>query len=431
MNRLDRKFCFGLALFASAFPAFAQTHTRGAKMTVDTADQACVQLHDNNKWTSSITDLDGVGTNYTLSTFVANGHLTLAAPTISSSDHPHATGYGNGFKWDSTDETTGSWSPQGFTIGSVNGDEMGFASWNWSGASPSHGTRLSIVDVADLSNVVYRDIQMVLPTGPGTYEAIAEHAGGIAAFTGGRYLYVTEGSGFHVFDLNNIRKVNTTACTASDGTPIFGKNSAGDYCAGGYEFMVPQVAEYSVPSTTESGTAISATCNPKFSWGGYDWRRATNYLLSGEYCGAAADGSACNGDSSFLNGRMYMWPVASTGELAVDTAGYVSPFRVYYMNESDVQGIASDNNLDSDGVSYPTDTYYLASTYENGFIYRVGENVATESWSYDAGTAPYHPEGMYATSTPNMWVLTEGGGGSSDPAGEGRSVFYLHQGDIR
>lgn len=426
--------CLSATFFLSTLPSFA-AHTRGAKMTIDTADQACVQLYDNNHWSSSLADLDGVGTNYSLATFIANGHLIDSAPELSSSDHPHATGYGNGFKWPSSDESTSSWTPQGLTIGSDpgSGDELVFVSWYWSGSGPNKGTRISIADVAALSNVTYRDVVMVLPTGTGTYEPIQEHAGGVGAFLGGRYLYISESAGLHVFDLDNIRKVSTTSCTNSDGTPIFGKNSAGVYCAGGYEFMVPQVDEYYVPTKMENGTTITAACKPKFSWSGYDWRRSTNYLLSGEYCGTAEGGEPCNGDSSYLNGRMYMWPVDSTtGKIEVDAAGYVAPWRVYYMNESDVQGIASDNNLDSDGVSYPTDTYYLSSTYQGGYIYRAGLNVATESWSYNASTAPYHPEGMYATSTPNMWIVTEGNGGSStDPAGEGRSVFYLHQGSIR
>lgn len=413
------------AFLLAASPIFA-AHTRGAKMTIDTADQACVQLKDQNKWTSSLADLDGVGTNYTLSSFVSN-HLIYDGTELTSSNHPPAAGYGNGFKWNSGDETTQNWVPQGLTIGSANSDELVFVSWHGQNDSEAQGTRLTIANVQDLSHVTYRHVVMVLPTGAGTYEPILEHAGGIGAVING-YLYISEASGLHVFDLNHIRKVNQDNCTTSGGAPIFGKNSAGQYCAGGWEFMLPQVNEYYVPSTMSDGTAIPASCKPKFSFAGVDWRRSTNYMLSGEYCGTASGGEPCNGDSTYLNGRLYMWPMTSDGKL-VTSGGYVTPWRVYYMNESDVQGVAVDNNTyidDNGNTAYPTDTYFLSSTYQSGHIYRAGLNNSTLSWSY-ANDAPFHPEGMYATGTPNMWIVTEGCCSSSDPSSTGRSVFYVHQ----
>ncbi|MES2391711.1 MAG: hypothetical protein V4555_08725, partial [Acidobacteriota bacterium] len=262
------------------------------------------------------------------------------------------------------------------------------------------------------------------------YESVNLHVGGLALV--GNLLYVADTNhGFRVFDLNNIRAVDgdSALCRNSDGSGIFGKVGT-QWCADGYGYMLPEAGSYTTPTTKSDGTTIPTSCKPTFSFAGNDDRPATNQVLSGEYCDTS--GTSCNGNTSSLNGRLYQWPIDSSTNhlLAADPINfplYVSPTKVYYMNEGQVQGVASDNVTGA-----ATDTYFLSSTYNSGEIYKVSPSATAKTWSYSASpkTSVYHPEGMYSTSSSSdhLWIVTEGdGGATTDPHTKGRVVLYIDQ----
>lgn len=413
------KYWLALALFAT-LPLTAQ-HTRGGKMVEDTTDEACLQLKDANTWTSYVTDMANVGTQQTLSGLL--GDLNNSAVELTSSTHPSVVGYKNGIRWMDSDMSTDAWIPQGMTHGQLGSTPFAVVSWHWNtdNYSYNNGSRISIVDTTDLSVSKYRNIILVKPTGVGTYESVNIHVGGLALV--GTYLYVVDTShGFRVFDLNNIRNVDgdSTLCKNSDGSGIFGQVGS-NWCADGYGYMLPQVSAYNMPTTKSDGTTIPASCKPHFSWAGNDNRQATNFVISGEYCNTSTE--TCNGDTSGTNGRLYQWPLGSDNKL-VTSSLYVTPNKVYYMNESNVQGVAADN---MDGAA--TDSYFLSSTYTPGMIYKVSPSATAKSWNYNNGDAPYHPEGMYATSSSSahLWIVTEGDGSTTNPATKGRVLIYIDE----
>lgn len=413
------RYAAATAMLTSAL-ALAQ-HTRGGHLIADATDQACLQLKDSNTWSAYTTDMANVGTQQTLAGVLTD--LNTSAVELTSSNHPPMVGYSNGIRWSDGDMATDAWIPQGMTHGQSGSTPFVVATWHWNtdAYAYNNGSRISIVDTTALATAKYRSIILVQPTGVGTYQSVNIHVGGVAIV--GTYLYIVDTSkGFRVFDLNNIRNVDgdSTLCRNSDGSGKFGLVS-GQWCADGYGYMLPQVSAYTIPTTKSDGTTIPAACKPHFSWAGNDSRQATDFVVSGEYCNTSTEPcTGGGGDSNGLNGRMYQWPLGSDHKL-VTTGGYVNPNKVYFMNESNVQGVAADN------VSGATaDSYFLSGTYNSGEIYKASPTGTTKTFSYSNSLAPYHPEGMYSTSSSSnhLWVITEGDGSSTNPATHGRVLIY-------
>lgn len=413
------QYAAALTLLASA--AMMAQHTRGGKLVNDATDAACLQLKDANTWSAYTTDMAGVGTQQTLAGLLTD--LNTDAVELTSSNHPPMVGYLNGIRWSDSDMASNAWIPQGMTHGQSGSTPFVVATWHWNtdDYAYNNGSRISVVDTTALASSKYRNIILVQPTGVGTYQPVKIHVGGVALV--GTYLYIVDTShGFRVFDLNNIRNVDgdSALCKNSDGSGIFGKVGS-NWCADGYGYMLPQVSAYSIPTTKSDGTTIPAACKPHFSWAGNDSRQTTDFVVSGEYCNTSTE--TCDGgggDSNGLNGRMYQWPLGSDHKL-VTTGGYVNPHKVYFFNESNVQGVAADN------VSGATaDAYFLSGTYNSGEIYKASPTGTTKTFRYSDSLAPYHPEGMYSTSSSSnhVWVITEGDGSSTNPATHGRVLIY-------
>lgn len=176
-----------------------------------------------------------------------------------------------GFCWQSGDDTTAEWYPQGLTTtraasadGHVDGHQLVAASWYHKGVGvtspdgrcfrdpeiplsarqPVKGVRLSLADWdADFPNT-YRHLLLVEPTldaaGRATYRPLLTgggeslHAGGVAWY--GNYLYVVDtGGGLRVFDFNRIYAVATGSET------LVGRQPDGTYHAFNYGYVMPQV----------------------------------------------------------------------------------------------------------------------------------------------------------------------------------------------
>jgi hypothetical protein len=126
-----------------------------------------------------------------------------------------------------------------------------------------------------------------------------------------------------------------------------------------------------------------------------------------------------------LGGRLYRWPVDSATNRLKTVGGWVKPERAYIMNEPNVQGVAPIM------TSTSTTSYWLNSTRYGGALFKVSTSASRTA--YLSGNAQWArmPEGMHATgSGTNLWTVTEGVSGVTDPALGGRVVFFAAQASL-
>ncbi|MES2391712.1 MAG: hypothetical protein V4555_08730, partial [Acidobacteriota bacterium] len=145
-----------LAAFAATSTVTSAQATRHGKMALDTTDQACMQLKDNNVWASKVTYMAGVGTVTSLATALTN--LDDTPVKLTSSTHPPVVGYIDGLAWDSGDMSSTAWIPQGLTHGTSGSTSFAITSWHWNTDAYSYdnGSRISLIDTTSLSSSQYR-----------------------------------------------------------------------------------------------------------------------------------------------------------------------------------------------------------------------------------------------------------------------------------
>jgi hypothetical protein len=152
-----------------------------------------------------------------------------------------------GIRWNTDDETTAAWRPQGITGFTKNGVRYLLVSWYGRNASESKGSRITLIDISPSSStyLTYRHILLVQPTIPTgtldytqytTYAPLMVHAGGLAYFNDKLYVASTN-LGVRVFDLNKIIEVSTGTNTENK----CGKDANGNLYAFNYRYILPQV----------------------------------------------------------------------------------------------------------------------------------------------------------------------------------------------
>ncbi len=389
-----------------------QALTEGAPLTVH--DASCLRLQDQNTWSAYASYMTPVGPAIGLPGVLAD--LNRAGPVLTGLNHPPAVGYKGGFRWNDGDMSTEDWVPQALTAGVSGSTNVAIASWHYAPTTaPEKGVRISVADISDmsLSAVNYRHVLLVRPTSSGNFTIIPEHGGGLAWY--GNYLYMADTSdGIRVFDLTQIREVSTsTTCETAIG------QVGSVWCAYGYKYVLPQVSAYVVPST------ITSPCRPKFSWLGKDTRGTTDVVLSGEYCNNTGTGCPYDGSTPGLGGRLYRWPVDSTTYRLKTVSGSVTPERAYILNEPNVQGVAPIMTTTA------TTSYWLSSTRYGGALFKVSTGASRTAYLSGSGQWARMPEGMHATgSGTNLWTITEGVSGITNPALGGRVVFFADQSSL-
>jgi hypothetical protein len=179
-------------------------------------------------------------------------------------EHPHV-----GFRWQSGDNNTELWYPQGIT-GLRRGSGKKFVSVTWYGKESyqNKGVRLSLVDVTDMDDVRYRHVLLVQPSSGATqpiFGPILIHAGGLA--TRNSTIYVADTSvGVRVFDTTKMFRAE-----ADSGKSMCGVHG-GKAFAFDYRLILPQVGCYRLGGP------------PKFSFASMDWTAKTSpKLLMGNY----------------------------------------------------------------------------------------------------------------------------------------------------
>ncbi|WP_224240404.1 hypothetical protein [Hyalangium gracile] len=392
----------------------AQALTEGAPLSVH--DASCLQLVDQNTWSTYASYLTAVPNARSLSDVLLD--LNRAGPVLTSLNHPPATGYKGGFRWNDGDMATTEWIPQGMTAGVSGGKNVVMVSWHY-GLSPDKGVRVSVADVTDMSGtaVNYRHLLLVRPTASGNFTTVPEHGGGLTWF--GDYLFMADtGDGIRVFDLTQIREVDTSAaCEATIGKTATASGTV--WCAYGYKYVLPQVSAYVVP------LSITSPCRPTFSFLGKDTRGSVDVILSGEYCNNGSTPCPYDGTTPGLGGRLYRWPLDSTTSRLKAVGGVVKPEKAYVMNEPNVQGVAPIMTTTS------TTSYWLSSTRSSGALYKVSTTSSRTAYRATDAKWALMPEGMHATASgTNLWTVTEGVNGITNPATGGRVVFFVDQASV-
>ncbi|GAQ11761.1 hypothetical protein ALT_9082 [Aspergillus lentulus] len=171
--------------------------------------------------------------------------------------------------WNSGDESTTKWIPQGMTssgdalaVGTYEGKDVWLASWYQKEGDAN--VRVSFVDRATHK---YRHVMLVEPSAADNFKSVPIHAGGIAWY--GNALYVVDTDhGLRVFDMDNIWKVES-----GDG---IGKMAGGGYSAANYAYVLPQTRVY-------NWTELQPDSKFRHSWVALDRLDSPDTLLIGEY----------------------------------------------------------------------------------------------------------------------------------------------------
>ena len=157
-----------------------------------------------------------------------------------------------GIRWNSDDETTALWRPQGIAGFEKNGIRYLVVTWYARNGGSYKGSRITLMDISPGSGTYlkYRHILLVQPNVPSsvsdytqfdTYAPLKIHAGGVAYFNDKLYIASTN-LGLRVFDLSKIIEVTTG--TAS-GTSC-GETPDGTLYAFNYRYILPQVEYYDI-----------------------------------------------------------------------------------------------------------------------------------------------------------------------------------------
>lgn len=271
------------------------------------------------------------------------------------------------FRWQAGDMAVAYWIPQGITgsfdgapTGLVDGKKLVLVSWYHEptlDAGVDKGVRLAIVDATDPANIRYRFALLVEPIGTvdaPSFAIVPVHAGGLAWIGDRLYIPVT-GSGFRVFDLSRILRVDSTE-------DRLGRDAAGSYAAYGYQYAIPQIERI----------VDRGACDAVFSFVSYDATSQPPSLVTGEY------------SSTSLAGRLYRWPLAASGALRVTTRDRTLPDAVYAMAESHVQGALANQGVWWLSSSRPAGgAGELVRVREGGTSVTLGWGDSPEDLAYD------------------------------------------------
>jgi hypothetical protein len=343
----------------------------GGLVSIDRCNFGIVEAQSFTTLPDVVAALEARATTSTIAAVLADLNRT-ATPVAAASVPGAPPGVEIAFRWNTEDQETSAWYPQGITgsadandDGLVEGKRVLLVSWY----NGTKGVRLAFVDVTDPKAPKYRYALLVEPTGSGKtadFAPVKIHAGGIAWV--GNLLYVADTSrGLRVFDTAHVMQV------ATDVDEI---GCASGTCRGGlYKYVIPQVGAYDSESY----------CDPLFSFVALDRSTTPPSLVSGEYC----SGSAC---SDALAGRVLRWPLTQTTKLAT---GKSWASEAWLMGQRQVQGAVSRQGLFFLSSSKPAGT--------GGEIYRtVKGKSATSPW-IDA------PEDLMVDEKNGLlWSLSEG-----------------------
>ncbi|WP_052248443.1 hypothetical protein [Chryseobacterium taiwanense] len=291
-----------------------------------------------------------------------------------------------GIRWNTDDETTSIWRPQGIAGFTKDGVRYLLVSWYAKDDAEFKGSRITLIDISPSSStyLTYRHILLVQPDVPanvttysqyGFYAPLNVHAGGIAYFNGKIYLSSTN-LGVRVFDLNKIIEVSTGDTTNDK----CGKDTSGNLYAFNYRYILPQIGyqkindadPFSTIQVNEEGTQ----------------------LWTGQYYAGSADAS--------IVPQVFGFPIDANGMLQNTGIVAVTPKNSLF-TDSHAHGIQ--------GVFRKGNRTWLSCTGSPSNSY--GSNARLARYTDGADDTvryrwPYGAESLYYESQYNyLWSLTE------------------------
>ncbi|GGO76747.1 hypothetical protein GCM10012289_54800 [Nonomuraea cavernae] len=188
------------------------------------------------------------------------------------------------YAFDSADQNTADWYPQGLTCGEDSGTAkvpVFVVSWYFKPRPPvpERGIRVTFLSPSTLK---YQHALLVEARPDGSYQAIDIHAGGVAWY--GDLLYVADTTrGLRVFDVRNLLDLRTAQDDLGDPRRVGRANER--FHAFGYRYVIPQTDSWRV-----------AQPGPRFSFVSIDRGTTPHALISGEYAVAGPNGRVARWD---------------------------------------------------------------------------------------------------------------------------------------
>ncbi|OVE56553.1 hypothetical protein [Chryseobacterium mucoviscidosis] len=291
-----------------------------------------------------------------------------------------------GIRWNTDDETTSLWRPQGISGFTKDGVRYLLVSWYAKDEAEFKGSRITLIDISPSSStyLTYRHILLVQPDIPagttgysqyGSYAPLNVHAGGIAYFKGKIYLSSTN-LGVRVFDLNKIIEVSTGDSTSDK----CGKDSNGNLFAFNYRYILPQTGYQKINNANPFSTIQVNDEGTQF------W--------TGQYYSGSADAS--------IVPKVFGFPVDTNGRLQNTGIVTVTPKNSLF-TDNHAHGIQ--------GVFRKGNRTWLSCTGSPSNSY--GSNARLARYTDGADDTvrfrwPYGAESLYYESQYNyLWSLTE------------------------
>lgn len=291
-----------------------------------------------------------------------------------------------GIRWNTDDETTSLWRPQGISGFTKDGVRYLLVSWYAKDEAEFKGSRITLIDISPSSStyLTYRHILLVQPDIPagttgysqyGSYAPLNVHAGGIAYFKGKIYLSSTN-LGVRVFDLNKIIEVSTGDTTNDK----CGKDSNGNLFAFNYRYILPQTGYQKINNANPFSTIQVNDEGTQF------W--------TGKYYSGSADAS--------IVPKVFGFPVDTNGRLQNTGIVTVTPKNSLF-TDNHAHGIQ--------GVFRKGNRTWLSCTGSPSNSY--GSNARLARYTDGADDTvrfrwPYGAESLYYESQYNyLWSLTE------------------------
>lgn len=291
-----------------------------------------------------------------------------------------------GIRWNTDDETTSLWRPQGISGFTKDGVRYLLVSWYAKDEAEFKGSRITLIDISPSSStyLTYRHILLVQPDIPagttgysqyGSYAPLNVHAGGIAYFKGKIYLSSTN-LGVRVFDLNKIIEVSTGDSTNDK----CGKDSNGNLFAFNYRYILPQTGYQKINNANPFSTIQVNDEGTQF------W--------TGQYYSGSADAS--------IVPQVFGFPIDANGRLQNTGIVTVTPKNSLF-TDNHAHGIQ--------GVFRKGNRTWLSCTGSPSNSY--GSNARLARYTDGADDTvrfrwPYGAESLYYESQYNyLWSLTE------------------------
>ncbi len=324
---------------------------------------------------------------------LCNLNLNRTATKLTSSELQTVDPAYKGFVWNTGDNETEKWRPQGIT--DIPLGCRSYIAVSWYGRSQAsysnRGARISLVDISDMNNIKYRHILLV----DENYNALSGiHAGGL--FYKNNIIYIPDtrsGSSKRIygFDLTDIKKI-----PSSDQSSFYN-----------YGYMVKRVETHYLPI--------------KASTMSYDWD-------SDEMLVATFD-KACTTGCTFNTNTLFSW-------FDINGVSSSSSYHQHFFDKA--QGMASMNTPQNPNIkltwfssSYGrnNNSHLYATQYDRNPNNISGQTVNTADLDYATFTFPPGLENLHITQdNQTLWSLTEFN--PNEGTGNNRFVFAMHIEDV-